>query len=271
MKKICLFQAATIVLIAMLTSTVNANTAPSQNENISQVLDLMKKNNNPLTSTLADRFEKELASGNLVISFEHEDFTDGSDTCGTIGFLGSEKPTLFLNQKDSACRDQLAATAVHEYEHIRILRDEVFERFIAVRSQGGTPTASDVDAKALEYIQGMQLLLNAKKPGFVVTAENARKIMANLLFRVYTETRAYLSTRIHSGDIITDAWTDQQIINTLHHRYLEDKLPYQMVESAVQSAKGSVNYDDYLEKTLHFRSSSVAVSAVTAFLAGERP
>ena len=86
--------------------------------------------------------------------------------------------------------------------------------------------------------------------------------MAHLQFRVYSESKAYLSTRKHLGKNIKEYWTDDQIVNTLHAMYVSNKLSLSLVRTLFEIAKNSANYDAYLNLSRAFREPNFALSAL---------
>lgn len=247
-----LFNVSVVTFCITIFASHAVKAEPSQNENISKLLSLMKENQNQNTQALAEQFEVDLNLKKLAIVFDADKFD--SDTCGTIGFLGTEIPTLYLNFNDETCAEIIVDTAVHEYEHIRILRDELFERALSAIKQGKPVTSDTLEQKSIDYIVGFQNLKEFKNGNLIITDVLASQIMSFLQFKIYTETKAYLTARLHYGKHITQPWSDSKITSTIFTHYLERIIPLKDVQTLVQIAKNSTNYDDYVSKTKQYRS-----------------
>lgn len=267
MKTQSTYQIRFLIVLASLCLTIFAidvvHAGPAQNETTVNIFRQMRTNQNESTLQLAHRLDTLINNNQLVVSYDSSKFND-PESCGTIGFLGTDIPTLYLNKNSSICSGDLASILIHEYEHLRILQEEVFERTLAAAAHGEKPNGlSDLDAKAVDYMQGLMHLKGFEEGGdFVLDGNKARQIMTHLQFRVYSESKAYLSTRKHLGKNIKEYWSDEQIVNTLHGMYVSNKLSLSLVRSLFEIAKNSANYDAYLNSASAYREPSYALSAL---------
>lgn len=75
----------------------------------------------------------------------------------------------------------------HEYKHIRILEDEMFEDLLAAKRRGDSISKDTIEVKAINYLKGMAILLNPDLKAELST-ESIAQILTAQLFMFYTET-----------------------------------------------------------------------------------
>lgn len=245
----------TLVLTVLLTAfTASAEAALPAVEDL---LSRIETNDNPNSAALAAVLRQRLEQNTLAIRFEAEKFTDRDNSCGTIGFLADPLPTVYLNPDPECGPDaKRAATLIHEYEHIRILEEEVFAEILAARETNPNISAEDFPAKVMDYIKGTAYMVDpaaAAAKWHDSPAEVVRLQRAGLLFQIYTESKAYLTARRHAGPHIEEAWSDDNIVSTLIGGYLRIPMSTADVWTAFRAARQATDYDAYLLATQELR------------------
>lgn len=154
---------------------------------------------------------------------------------------------------DDCTENGVVETLVHEYKHIEDFND-LFGVLIKAHEEGQQITKEQIPKSVVDFLKGTSYLtMTAKNTSSDSPEEKARLIRVAHLYMIFTETRAYLTARLHQGIYITEAWTDQQIIDTLYAAYLNRALPPDTVAQAFMAAKSSIDYNDYLQKTQSLR------------------
>jgi hypothetical protein len=243
-----------LALFQVWSAVASGEPSITTDQTVEKALELLENNGPAHSAQLAEKLRDRIAKGTLKIKYDAERFSNKEDLCGGIGFIDSEIPTMYVNLGDGDCAipGKVASTIVHEYEHIRILEDEMFEKTLPVIKRGETLGPKDFEQKAVDYLRGAQAFTKLMNdPNYRPSVEDFAHILAFQLFVVYTESKAYLAQRRHLGITIRDAWSDEEIIHELHQRYLQGRLPPAMVAAAFAAAKAAKNYDDFLEKTKH--------------------
>lgn len=216
----------------------------------------LRQNGNPNSTAFADRMERLVTSGELILRFESTAMAlEGDSSCGWVDVNENTLNTLHL-VTDERCMRIIHITFPHEYEHIRIYREEVFANLLDLKRRHVAVTQESFEKKEVEFYRGYKLYGQKMNSNPVFNETQTHDFYSYLLFKIYTESKAYATTRSHVGNFVLRGLTDIEISTTLTRSYVGALLPANFVNTLVTLSNSAVNYDDYIQKTAAFRTTT---------------
>lgn len=237
------------------TETVFEST--SQPDTLQRALSTLRQNGNPNSTAFADKIERLMASGELHIVIETKPKEIGAgvdEACGWVDVNEGTLDHLHLSATEK-CAPVAHLTLVHEYEHIRIYREEALPTMLDFANRHVKPKLGDLPQSEIDLLSGY-IYYAAKMNGKTnFTNEQKEEFNVYLLFKIYTETKAYLTSGAHIGNFVLRGMTGSEISDILTREYIGALLNPAEIRAAVNQAMTSQNYQDFILKTSVFRSS----------------
>ncbi len=242
-----------LCLTFFVASTAVADT--SQDETLQNVLTTIRANGNPNSTAFADRIEGLIEAGELHIQIENNStqMAGSTEACGWVNPNEGVLDQLHLSNSEH-CAPVLHVAFIHEYEHLRIYREEALPTLFNFTKKHAAINKADIPQKEMDLLQGyLQYGLKMKgKVDFTDVEKNS--FHTYLLFRIYTESKAYITTRAHIGNFITHGTSDTEVIDTLGRYYVGALLPANVLSNLVTQAIAARDYDGYIQRTMPLRT-----------------